>query len=255
MSAAYASNHGGKLPASWPGPHPEQSASAGQELTISIVVPVYNEVAILASALRRLRQIAPGIPVVVVDGGSNDASREIARRFYPTLQCTPANRGVQMNHGAARLASDVLLFLHSDSELPPGFAGQILRALGDARVVGGCFRLEFDAPRAMLRFYSWWTRFRGRFLHFGDQAFFVRREVFERMGGFRALPFLEDVEFLRRLRGFGRFEVLPTAVQTSARRFLRHGALRQQLRNIFLVSLFELGVSAKWLARFYPPVR
>jgi GT2 family glycosyltransferase len=83
----------------------------------------------------------------------------------------------------------------------------------------------------------------------------VRREVFDAMGGFRAMPFLEDVDFLRRLRRYGRFVVLPAAVVTSARRFLRRGAVRQQLRNILLVALFELGVPARRLARFYPHIR
>lgn len=160
-----------------------------------------------------------------------------------------------MDLAAGGLQTDVLLFLHVDSTLPAGFQQAICGALADLRVVGGCFRLEFDEPHPALRFYTWWTRFPGRFFHFGDQAFFVRREVFEQMGGYRGLPFLEDVDFLRRLRRFGRFRVLPLRVTTSARRFLRRGIVRQQLRNILLVTLFELGVRPERLARFYPSIR
>jgi rSAM/selenodomain-associated transferase 2 len=225
------------------------------ELSIGIVVPVLNEAAILESALERLRQAAGASPVVVVDGSSTDGSAHIARRFFPTEICPEASRGMQQNRGAQYLKTDVLLFLHADSQLPPGFDFQIRRALEDPGVIGGCFRLRFDAARPMLQFYSWCTRFPGRFFHFGDQGFFLRREVFQRMRGFRPLPFLEDVDFLRRLRGLGRFAVLPVPVVTSARRFLHYGVVRLQLRNILLVTLFELGVSPHRLARFYPPSR
>ena len=218
-------------------------------------MPVFNEAALLEAALERLERVARTFPVVVADGGSTDGSARIARRFFHTESCPARNRGAQLNRGAQCLSTDVLLFLHADSQLPEGFAFHVRRALRQPRVAGGCFRLEFNVRRPMLRFYSWCTRFPGRFLHFGDQGFFVRREVFERMGGFRRLPFLEDVDFLRRLRGHGRFAVLPVPVVTSGRRFLRHGVVRQQLRNILLVALFELGVSAERLARFYPPVR
>lgn len=228
---------------------------AGAECSIGIVVPVYNEAAILAPALERLKTLLAEEAVAVVDGASNDASREIAEKYFPTMVAPRANRGEQMNRGAAALDCDVLLFLHADSQLSKGFQQAIRGALGDARVVGGCFRLAFDSPRPMLRFYSWCTRFSGRFLHFGDQAFFVRRQIFQELGGFPSLPLLEDVSFLKRLRKRGRFVILAMCVVTSARRFERHGPVCQMLRNIFLVALFELGFPAARLARFYPPVR
>ena len=233
-------------------------------LSLGIVLPVLNEAAILDRALVRLQQVAGEFPVVVVDGGSTDGTTEIARRYFPTVVYTPANRGAQMNLGAQQIDADVLLFLHADSELPVDFAAHIERALADPRVVAGCFQLRFDAARPMLRFYSWCTQFPGRFLHFGDQGYFVRREVFEAMGGYRELPFMEDVDFLRWLlapgflglgRRHGRFVVLPAAVTTSARRFLRAGVVRQQIVNILIVTLFELGVPARWLARLYPHIR
>ncbi len=240
-----------------PYPEPPRGARwAGEsELSIGIVVPVYNEAVILERALEGIRGLLEGEPVVVVDGSSSDGSAGIARQFFPTETGLPASRGSQLNHGARCLATDVLLFLHVDSCLPRGFQFAIRRTLSEPQVAGGCFRLRFDASRPMLRFYSWCTQFPGRFLHFGDQAFFVRREVFEELGGYRDLPFLEDVDFLRRLRGRGRFVVLPAPVITSARRFLERGAVRQMLWNICLVTLFELGVSAERLARLYPHVR
>ncbi len=224
-------------------------------LSIGIVIPVYNEKRILEAALERVQRIARGVQVVVVDGGSTDGTARIAARYFPTMVATPRGRGLQMNRGAAALDSDVLLFLHADSVLPEDFEAHIQRLLARPRAIGGCFRLRFDVESPMLRFYTSFTKFPGRFFHFGDQAFFVRREVFRRMGGFRDLPFLEDVDFLRRLRGKGKFAIAPIPVLTSARRFQIRGIVRQMLWNIAVVVLFELGVPAHRLARFYPPLR
>jgi rSAM/selenodomain-associated transferase 2 len=224
-------------------------------LSVGIVVPVYNEAATLNYYLSRLLEVTRGrYPVVVVDGGSSDDTRAIARRYFHT-ECVPLpNRGAQLNHGAQCLTTDVLLFLHADSELPRGFDFYVRNALADS-AVGGCFRLQFDRPHPLLKTYCWFTRFRSRFFHFGDQGFFVRSEVFREVGGFRALPFLEDVDFLKRLKKHGKFATVPAAVTTSARRFVRGGILRQQLTNVFLVTLFELGIAADRLARIYPHVR
>ena len=222
-----------------PSPQPGRGESPAVEpadLSIGIVVPVFNEVSTLEAFLARLREVAGRCPIVVVDGGSTDGSARIGRQFFQTKVVELPNRGGQLNHGAHFLGNDVLLFLHADSQLPRGFDYYVRGALQDPRVAGGCFRLEFDVPHPLLRFYCWFTRFPGRFFHFGDQGFFVRREVFWSMGGFRSLPLLEDVDFLRRLRRYGRFVTLPVPVVTSARRFLQRGVLRQQLANILLVA-------------------
>lgn len=225
-------------------------------LSVGIVVPVYNEGTTLDYYLSRLYEVTRGrYPVVVVDGGSRDTSRAIARRFFHIEAVAPPNRGAQLNHGASCLATDVLLFLHADSELPRGFDFYIRNALVGDNVVGGCFRLQFDCAHPLLKASSWFTRFPPRFFHFGDQGFFVRRDVFREMGGFAPLPFLEDVDFLKRLKRRGKFVTVAAGVKTSARRFVRGGIVRQQLRNILLVALFELGVAAKRLARVYPHVR
>ena len=233
----------------------EEPSADPQQPLIGIVVPVFKEVVALKRTLERLRRVAGHCPVVVVDGGSTDGSVSIARRLFHIEVCGEANRGAQLNLGARHLDTDVLLFLHVDPQLPFGFQFYIRQALHNPRVAGGCFRLTFDDSHPMLCFYAWFTQFPGRFLHFGDQGFFVRREIFHQMKGYRRLPFMEDVDFLRRLRCQGRFVVLSAPVATSARRFLRCGVVRQQLLNIFLVTLFELGISAKQLSRLYPHIR
>jgi rSAM/selenodomain-associated transferase 2 len=236
--------------------HSGRLAVESDNLSIGIVVPVFNEAATLESYLQHLCEVTRRqCPVIVVDGRSTDDSARIARRFFHTEIAQQPSRGVQLNHGARCLWNDVLLFLHADSQLPRGFDYFIRRALRDPRIAGGCFRLQFDVAHPLLRFYCWFTRLPGRFFHFGDQGFFVRREVFWKMGGFRPLPFLEDVDFLSRLGHYGRFARLPVPVLTSARRFLQRGVLRQQLVNILLVTLFELGFSAESLAWLYPHIR
>ncbi len=237
-------------------PSKEAFPCSGNGLSVGIVVPVFNEGASLKHYLLRLYEVNRGrCPIVIVDGGSSDSTTRIARRFFHTETTPGPNRGAQLNHGARCLLTDVLVFLHADTELPRGFDYYIRQVLADSDVVGGCFRLEFDVAHPLLKAYSWFTRFSGRFFHFGDQGFFIRRDVFCWMGGFSPLPFLEDVDFLRRLRKYGKFMTLPVPVWTSARRFVRRGIVRQQLRNVLLVALFELGVSAERLAAAYPHVR
>lgn len=231
-------------------------ANAETNLSVGITVPVYNEGATLDYYLSRLYEVTRGrYPVVVVDGGSSDNSRTIARRYFHTEAVAHPNRGAQLNHGARCLATDVVLFLHADSELPRGFDFYVRNALAEENVVGGCFRLQFDREHPLLKAYSWFTRFPLRFFHFGDQGFFIRRDVFREMSGFAPLPFLEDVDFLKRLKKYGKFVTVSAGVKTSGRRFLRGGIVRQQLTNVLLVALFELGVAADRLARVYPHVR
>ena len=238
----------------------EDARRGGASPRVGIVIPVYNEAAILAEALAHLSRVAKDCPVVVVDGGSSDGTAGIARQFYPTETVMHPDRGLQMNLGAVVTDSDVLLFLHADTRLPENFLEHIHEALHDPQTTAGCFRMKFDYPSPWLWFYTFWTRFRGRYLHFGDQAFFVRRELFNSLGGFREHSFMEDVDFLARLRRAQRkrgerFRVIAEPVVTSARRFRRYGIVRQQFLNIILVTLFELGVPPRWLASIYPPTR
>lgn len=165
------------------GPKPQR------DLSIGVVVPVLNESKALGSFLSRLYEVSRGrYPVVVVDGGSSDDSGRIARQFFHTETISVPNRGMQLNHGARCLLTDVLLFLHADSELPRGFDFHVRVALADQEVVGGCFRLEFDAPKPLLNSYAWFTKSRGGYFHYGDQGFFIRRGTLWQVGGVLPLP-------------------------------------------------------------------
>jgi rSAM/selenodomain-associated transferase 2 len=219
-------------------------------MNISVIIPALNEAENIVACLRSVLA-QPGLhEIVVVDGGSTDGTPKLAAALARVM-VAPRGRAKQMNAGARASRGDVLLFLHSDTRLPAGALLKMRDSLADGRVVGGTFRLRFDADHPLLRFYSFCTRFPFRLFHFGDQGIFVRREIFERLGGFAEIPFLEDVDFLRRLRKVGKVVLIPADVITSARRFLQHGIVRQQLWNIALVSAYHLGARPEDLARFY----
>ena len=220
-------------------------------MTLSVIIPVYNEAAGLARTLAAVQALPGDVEVLVVDGGSRDDTVEIARRMGLRVSSAPKGRAAQMNHGAALARGDVLLFLHADTVLPADAHALIAAALERPGTVGGCFRLGFDVEHWLLRRLAFMTRFSCRLFHYGDQAFFVRAEAFARLGGFRLYPLMEDLDFWLRLRRLGEAVVLPRAVVTSARRFLENGIVRQQLWNVALVALYLAGVSPETLARFY----
>jgi rSAM/selenodomain-associated transferase 2 len=217
-------------------------------MRLSVIVPALDEAARIGACLRSIRAQGGGVEVLVADGGSTDGTAAIAAR-QARVVTGARGRGAQMNAGARRSTGDVLLFLHADTVLHPGALAALRDALADARVVGGTFTLRFDHPHPLLRFYGWCTRL--PWLRYGDQGIFVRRAVFEWLGGFRELPLLEDVDLLKRLRRAGRVAVVDRPVTTSARRFLERGIVRQQLLNGAILAAHAAGVSPERLARWY----
>jgi rSAM/selenodomain-associated transferase 2 len=220
-----------------------------EQSTVSIVIPALNEEELLPEALAGVRRQQGPLEVVVADGGSADATVALARSLGAVVVEAPRGRARQMNAGAAATSGDILLFLHADTRLPEGALGRVREALAEASA--GCFRLRFDRPSPVLRLWTlpiWmgWHR-----LAFGDRALFVRRDVFERVGGFPDQPIFEDLEMVRRLRREGPFVFLPAAVVTSARRFRAGGAVRQQARNAALWLAWSAGVPPERLDRFY----
>jgi rSAM/selenodomain-associated transferase 2 len=221
-------------------------------MRLSVVIPTLDEEAVVATTVESVHRSAPGCEIVVADGGSGDATREIAGSL-PGVRTVegPRGRGPQMNAGAAAATGDVLLFLHADTHLPADAGELVERALDDPGVVAGSFFLGFDSPHPLLRLSSIASRLNLRWATFGDQALFFRREAFERAGGFPPLPLFEDVAMQSRIRRLGRCVKIRRPVRSSARRFLRVGVLRQQLLNAGLLLAYHLGVSPRRLARWY----
>lgn len=217
----------------------------------SVIIPVLSDT---AEAIRLLAEVPDGgeSEVIVVDGGHDEAlERHVAARRAARFIRTKPCRGAQMNAGANVAAGEWLLFLHADSRLPAGW-GQALAQM-PADVAGGWFRFALDdaawQARVIERLVAW--RVRALRLPYGDQGLFVRREVFRRLGGFRELPFLEDVDFVRRLVRVQRVAEVPLPLHTSSRRWRRDGWFRRSTRNVAIVSLYFAGVSPARLARWY----
>ncbi len=227
------------------------NAPAGAATRVSVVIPVLDEAAHVLACLASVGVQPAHVETIVVDGGSTDDTSAIAEAAGATVLRSPRGRGRQLNAGARAAVGEILLFLHADTVLHPDALAGVRAALADASVVGGTFTLRFDRGGLLLHVYALCTRLPFPLFHYGDQGIFVRRATFESIGGFREWPIMEDVDFLARLRAAGRTVIVPRPVTTSARRFARHGIVRQQLRNVVLVLLFHLGVSPVRLARWY----
>lgn len=226
---------------------------------ISVVIPTLNEADALPYTLGSLRD-AENVEVLVVDGGSNDETTEIAERQGCRVLRLPPGRALQMNAGARAASGSILLFLHADTRLPPGFDSAVRSALrkpgvghrGKA-VVGGAFRLRIGAPGWPLRIIEQAVNIRSRVLRmpYGDQGIFVHKTTFQELGGFPALPIMEDFEFVRRLRHRGRIRIASLAVTTSGRRWQELGPWRTTWINQRVILGYYLGVSPERLARWY----
>jgi rSAM/selenodomain-associated transferase 2 len=223
---------------------------------ISVIIPTLNEAAVIEKTLRGLPR-CDDLERIIVDGGSSDDTAALARPFADKVLVAPAGRARQMNRGARAAAGDVLLFLHADSRLPEDALGSIAKALEVPTVAGGAFDLAIDSPRWALRLVAaaanWRTRLTG--VPYGDQGIFVRRSVFEQLGGFPEWPLLEDLEFSRRIKAAGKVVILSQPITVSSRRWDKEGVGYTTLRNQIFVLLYFLGVSPSRLARWYRPIR
>lgn len=227
--------------------------------SVSVIVPLLNEEKILPAFLDHLETF-PMAEAICVDGGSGDRTGDIllqwrgsAGRFRRWVSIGPPGRALQMNAGAKQARGEALLFLHADSRLPPGALDAIAYALEDVSVAGGAFRLKIDSSGLFLKMITAAANLRSRWLGlpYGDQGYFVRREIFEKIGGFKALPIMEDVDFIRRLKQRGAVLLLDAPILTSARRWAAEGHLYATLRNFALLVLYFLGVSPEKLTRWY----
>ncbi|HLE19643.1 MAG TPA: TIGR04283 family arsenosugar biosynthesis glycosyltransferase [Vicinamibacteria bacterium] len=219
-------------------------------MNLSVIVPTLNEETLLP---RALASVPRGAEVVVADGRSADRTREVAVQLGARVVVGAPGRGAQMNQGAREASGDTLLFLHADCALGPGADEAIRQALSDACVVGGWFRLSVRPARPSLALVSFGSNLRARLLGlpYGDQALFMRRSVFDAIGGYRDVPIMEDVDLVRRLRKRGRLKCLDATVTTLPRHWERSGPLFTTLVNWAAIAAFSLGVSPSRLAPIY----
>lgn len=220
---------------------------------LCIVVPVLNEASSLAAFLQRLDVYRQrGARLVVVDGGSDDDTLAIARAHADLALLSPRGRASQMNAGAAACPADVLLFLHADTQLPEN-ADQLVHRATLGSCSWGRFDVRIDSPRPVLRFVSWMMNCRSRWsgIATGDQAMFVRHDLFTQLGGFPDIPLMEDVAMSCRLKQHGPPANLRERVITSARRWERHGVWRTIALMWRLRAAYFLGADPTRLAVQY----
>lgn len=228
-------------------------------MKLSVIIPVLNEFAELPATLAAVKTRLANAEIIVVDGGSTDGTREwLQQETGLVLVESPRGRGKQQNTGAQLATGDVLLFLHGDCRLPEEAFALITRALEQPQVNGGAFLIRF-AERTPLSLpiiaHGINARTRVTKTATGDQAIFVRRDCFDRVGGFEEWPFFEDVRFVTQLKRSGKFAILPAAVTISARRYLMHGPWRTTFLMYALRIGYWLGIHPSRLYHWFQDVR
>jgi rSAM/selenodomain-associated transferase 2 len=224
-------------------------------MKLSIIIPTLNEAEVLGQAIESLEPKPDEI--IVVDGGSKDATIEVASQHTSHVVSSRTSRGFQQDVGARRAKGEVLLFLHADTRLPRKYGYLIEQTLATPSVVFGAFRLSIQPSEPALDLVSLMANLRSRFLGlpYGDQALFVLRRAYFEVGGFRDWPVMEDVDLVRRLNRVGGFKMARGCVQTSARRWQKENLWFTTLRNWSLIFRYFMGVSPHSLARYYPNTR
>lgn len=221
---------------------------------ISVVIPTLREASTIAGAVESAFA-AGAAEVIVADGGSDDATAARAIDAGARVTSSAAGRGPQLNAGASLASGDVLCFVHADVRLPVDAAAQIAAALKDPAVIAGNFRVRFGRGghgRFLAAFYHVIRQLR---LFYGDSALWVRRDTFERSGGFPPFPLMEDVAFAHRLMALGRVAYLPGPVEASPRRWVEGGLARTWASWIVIQTLYFYRVPPPLLARLYRHIR
>jgi len=219
---------------------------------VAVVIPVLNELAQLPRLLDRCREWMAD-EVILVDGGSTDGSLELLQKSGVRWLATRRGRATQMNTGASQLNSDIILFLHVDTTISSSNILAIGKAMQEPEIVGGRFDVRLSGANPAFRIIEFFINWRSRITRIstGDQAIFVRRTVFDRLGGFPDQPLMEDVEFSKRLKHAGRIKCLREKVVTSSRRWERDGILRTVILMWWLRLCYRLGADPARLKRSY----
>jgi len=224
--------------------------------TFSVIIPVLKEASRINETIEHVLRVARGsdIELIVVDGDVHGRTVKAITHAQVIPLVAGRGRGIQMNRGASVSKGDILLFLHADTELPPHAFEAVSCLLESEEYVGGAFALGIQSDRWIFRILEKVASLRSRVtrMPYGDQVIFVRRDCFEKYGGFPEIPLMEDVAFMRGLKRAGlKIGIIPLKVLTSARRWEQEGVLFCTLRNWALLSLYLLGVAPERLERYY----
>ncbi len=218
---------------------------------ISIIVPVHNEEKIIKQFLSSF-SYNYSLEVIVVDGQSSDQSKEFAKSFPIKVVKGIKNRAQQMNSGARAAKGDILLFLHADCLIENDSLNKIVQALNNG-YIGGCLSQKIDSPKLIYRFIEVSGNIRARLfkIFYGDQAIFVRKDIFLRIKGFDNVDLFDDVLFSKKLNKMGKVCVLNDKVYSSCRRWARQGIIKTTLINWLLSLGFFIGIAPHILKKIY----
>ena len=221
------------------------------QYTISIIIPVLNEAAIIKQTLEQFHDSE--VEVLVVDGGSKDNTVAIAQQMAQVITVKGKGRAGQMNAGADLARSEILLFLHADTQLPSNFVELVTQTIDRKNTVAGAFELAIDGANTSLRLIERLVKMRSRLfsLPYGDQAIFIFKKTFVEVGGFADLAIMEDFEFIKRIKKKGKIAIAPAAVTTSGRRWQKLGVWQTTLINQSIIAGYYLGISPTKLGDFY----
>lgn len=227
------------------------SAAAGP-IRLSVIIPALNEAEQIGGTLSSL-PISAEVEVVVADGGSRDETAAIAESWQARVLKTRPPRAIQMNAGAAVASGANLVFLHADTRLPRDMAAQVAATLARPQTGAGAFHLKIDSHHPALNLIAHVANCRSRWLQmpYGDQAIFMRRDLFWELGGFAPLAIMEDFDIIRRLKKRRRVRLASGSAVTSARRWQQHGIFTTWLCNQWMIAAFHLGTPTERLARWY----
>jgi len=224
---------------------------------LSIIIPTLNEEAIIGELLSIIHNLKEEVDFemesIVVDGGSTDATVEICKRFDVKLLNETRGRGGQLAAGARNAAGETLLFVHADSQLRKEHLEKAANSVLSNGVVAGGFYLNFDDDHILLNFACWVNKLRFRVTRtfYGDHCLFLKRDVYQRAGGFSKIPLFEDVEFSQRLKKLGSVRLFEPPIKTSSRRFRSEGVATTYLKMALMHLFYWVGVSPSRLARWY----
>ncbi|WP_040006352.1 TIGR04283 family arsenosugar biosynthesis glycosyltransferase [Fibrisoma limi] len=223
-------------------------------MTLSIIIPTFNEADHIGPLLRELQAIGRSdvVDLLVVDGGSTDQTVTIARQAGARVLIAPQpGRPQQMNYGAGFATGDVLYFVHADVKVNPDFVSDIREAITEG-YEAGCYRFRFASSHPLLRLNSYGTRFQGLMSRGGDQTLFITRDLFGRLGGFdEHYVVMEDFEIIIRIRQTARFCIIPKDVIVSARKYEVNSWLRVQIANLTAFTMFFMKIAPVRIARTY----
>ncbi len=223
-------------------------------MTYSIIIPTLNEEQFIGRLLSRLEEILRSVDheVIIVDAESKDQTLAIANTYDVIILSSPKrSRAHQMNIGAQKAKGNILYFLHADV-LPCTNCITLINQVIQEGKFSGCFSYQFDSPRCLLKINAWFTRFESNICGGGDQTLFIKKQLFQEMGGFNeAYIIMEDFELTQRLRQQNAFAIIPHDVIISARKYENNSYIRVQLANLFVFSLFKMNVAPRTLAWFY----